>query len=122
VRGGDIEVRSTVGREGDGLTWWQAEPDDDDDNDSHVSDGVANRMQIDFDDSNFDDIPHSSAINYAIEALMDLDSDFYVHEDIDASETQGYLNPSIILNTQDRCDQIYYSSLPKQDVQNVRKK
>jgi hypothetical protein len=101
----------------------QAEPDDDDDdNNSHVSDdGIANRMQIDFDDSNFDDIPHSSAIDYAIETLMDLDSDFYVHEGIDASETQGYPNPSIILNTQDRCHQIYYSSLPEQDVMDSHK-
>jgi hypothetical protein len=53
----------------------QAEPGDDDDNNSHVSDdGVANRMQIDF-----DDIPHSSAIDYAIETLMDLESGESMH-------------------------------------------
>jgi hypothetical protein len=45
----------------------QAEPDDDNDNDSHVSDdGVANRMQIDFDDSNFDDIPTATVIKSSI--------------------------------------------------------
>jgi PIF1-like helicase len=72
----------------------EAEPGEDDD-DSVISD-VDDRMELDWEDESDDEeVPHSSfVVDETIDTLTELDGDYYVREAVDASETQGYLNLS----------------------------
>jgi hypothetical protein len=97
----------------------QTEPD----GDSHFQAGdsdVADRMEIQFNDGACEDVPYSTAVDEAIETLTDVTSDFYIREGIDASETQGYLNPTTFPNAPDENDQIHYWPLPAEDVMDAR--
>jgi PIF1-like helicase len=97
----------------------QAEPDGDSHSQASDSD-IVDRMEIQFDDGACEDVPHSAAVDQAIETLTDVNSDFYIREGIDASETQGYLNPPTFLNAPDENDQIHYWPLPAEDVMDAR--
>jgi hypothetical protein len=58
------------------------------------ADDVADRMDIDITSTTWNDDPYLSVIDQAIEFLTELDSDYYVHEGVDASDINGYLRAS----------------------------
>jgi PIF1-like helicase len=96
----------------------EAEPGNDSDDDSVIS-HVDHMMELDFEDESDDDaIPHSSIVDETIETLTDLDGDYYVREGVDASETQGYLNPSPghSPNRSHKAAKIHYSLLESNEV------
>jgi hypothetical protein len=93
----------------------EAEPDTDCDFFTN-SDDIANRIDTDLNDGPWEDIPLSSVIDEVIGTLTELDSDFYIHEGVDAAETQGYLTTSPGAAAQNGTSTVKYSLLSEKYV------
>ena len=89
----------------------EAEPgDNDNDNDSLIFDD--NRIDINIANATWNNTPNLSLIDQAIEFLMELDSNYYVREGVDASDVNGYLRPSTSDDMRED-EEVHYSSLPE---------